>query len=364
LLNRRILAALWGGVLALALLIAPVAAHASTKQVLMGPDAKTEKTLNTKYSSDVNAYFPDSITVHVGDSVKFVPANFHTVDFPKKGGKALPLFSPTGSKVSGANDGGGQPFWFNGVVDQLGFTPALLKGMFGKSIAYNGKAIAESGLPIQNKPKPFTVRFTKTGTFTYFCDIHPGMKGKVHVVAKTAKAPSAKDDAKVVKKEITRDLKLAAIGAKQKPASPNTVDVGSASGHGVEYFGFLPGNLTIAKGTTLTFQMPKGSVETHTATFGPGDPEMDPNSYLGKLAGSFEGPAPDPIGLYPSDPPGTPASLTSTSHGNGFWNSGALDAITGTPPPASNSVRFDEPGTYNYYCLIHPFMHGVITVTG
>ena len=30
-----------------------------------------------------------------------------------------------------------------------------------------------------------TVKFTKSGTFTYYCDIHPGMKGTVKVLAKS-----------------------------------------------------------------------------------------------------------------------------------------------------------------------------------
>ena len=34
-----------------------------------------------------------------------------------------------------------------------------------------------------------TVKFTKAGTYTYFCDIHPGMKGKVKVVSKNAQRP-------------------------------------------------------------------------------------------------------------------------------------------------------------------------------
>ena len=30
--------------------------------------------------------------------------------------------------------------------------------------------------------------------------------------------------------------------------------------------------------------------------------------------------------------------------------------------PESSSVKFDTPGTYKYYCLIHPFMVGTVTV--
>ena len=30
--------------------------------------------------------------------------------------------------------------------------------------------------------------------------------------------------------------------------------------------------------------------------------------------------------------------------------------------PSSGKVTFDTPGTYTYYCLIHPFMKGTVTV--
>jgi plastocyanin len=349
-----------GAVVALA---APVAANASTKVVYMGPAPKDEQALN-KYGADVDDYFPHGITIHAGDKVKFLPVNFHTVHFPKKGQNGpSPFAVPNGSLVSGSNDAAGNPFWFNGQAN-VGFNPALFPPMFGKTVTYSRSTGVQSGPPVTNKPGPFTVKFTKTGSYTYFCDIHPGMKGIVHVVAKKAKAPSARDDAKTIAAEIKRDLSIAKKFSKVSPAT-DTVDVGYAGGHNVEYFGFLPGNLTVKTGTTVNFTMTKGSVEIHTGTFGPGDPEKDPNSYLGQIASSFQGPGPfDPRAIYPSDPPGgLPASFTSSSHGNGFWNSGVLDTDSASPQPLNNLVRFDQPGTYDYYCMVHPFMHGTVTVT-
>ena len=71
----------------------------------------------------------------------------------------------------------------------------------------------------------------------------------------------------------------------------------------------------------------------------------------------------DPRGTYPSDPPGTLAPLTPIFHGNGFWNSGALDEDPTTRTvPAANAVRFSAPGVYQVYCMIHPFMHATVTV--
>jgi plastocyanin len=128
---------------------------------------------------------------------------------------------------------------------------------------------------------------------------------------------------------------------------------------GVEYFGMVPASLTVAPGTTVKFQMTKGSYEAHTATFGPGNIE-DPASYLGGIAASFESPAIDPRGTYPSDV--SPVAVNPKLHGNGFWNSGVLDAANASPLPGTASVKFDTPGSYKYYCLIHPFMVGTVVV--
>ena len=75
-------------------------------------------------ASTANAFFPSKLKVNVGDSVTFVPAGFHTVNFPKKGDGPLPLIIPTGQKVAGANDAAGAAFWFNGQ-DALSLNPAF-----------------------------------------------------------------------------------------------------------------------------------------------------------------------------------------------------------------------------------------------
>jgi plastocyanin len=340
-----------------ALLLLPVAAQARTTTVHMGEPASSVKQFEQKYGSDANDFFPHGVTIHVGDKVKFSPDGFHTVDIPRRHGKPLPLITPQGP-VTGVNDEAGSPFWFNGQPN-LGFNPALLKGIFGKHVTYRAGKGIESGLPLANKPKPFTVKFTMAGRYTYFCNLHPGMKGVVRVVGKRHKIPSAKAVKKAIKAQVKRDLKIAkSLSKTTAPAA--TVDVGVTGAHNVEFYGMVPGNLTVKTGTTVKFRMFSGSTEDHTATFGT-DPEKP--GYLQTLANSFLSPTIDPRAAYPSDPPGTLATLTPTLHGNGFWNSGVLDTTKSTPLPASGSVTFGQAGTYNYYCLIHPFMHGVITVT-
>lgn len=357
--NRMRTAALVAGATAL---LPAAAAHAATKTVTMGEPANTVKTFENKYGSDVNDFFPHGVTIHVGDSIKWMATGFHTVDLPKKGTGPAALVAATGQKVTGVNDAAGAPFWFNGQ-NVLSFNPLLGASLFGKKATYNGsKRVGSGAFTGTGNPPPFTVKFTKAGNFTYYCNIHHGMKGIVHVVPKGKPVPSRKTDAAAVKKMVARDLK-AAKAASKATVPAGTVDVGNSAPNGVSVYAFLPRTMTVSVGTTLTFRMTAGQTETHTATTGPGNPQSQPTSYLGQIAASFDGPGPfDARGVYASDPVGTPASLTPTYHGNGFWNSGALDASTATPFGSSNSVKFTAPGTYEFFCMIHPFMHGTVIV--
>jgi plastocyanin len=344
-----------------AALIIPATASAATKPVSMGiPRIDAAKPFKN-IVGDVNAFFPTGITIHRGDTVRFEPNGFHTLDFPPKGKTLLDLFVPTGDTIAGANDEAGSPFWFNGQP-ALGFNPGVGEPNWGKSFTLDRSKRIESGLPLGNDLDPIEVTFPKKGTFTYFCDVHPGMKGKVHVVAASSKAPSKRSDARRVVAQVKRALATIKKLEKTK-TSAGTVQIGAAGPGGVESFLFFPSAPSVKVGTTLTFTMPVGSREVHTATTGPGNPLTDPDSYLGTLSGSFESPEPSMIGFYASDPPGgTPPTLTSALHGNGFWNSGLLDRFKATPSPTSNKVTFGQAGTFDFYCLIHPFMKATVTV--
>jgi plastocyanin len=338
--------------------LAPAAAQATTKIVAAGPPSAAAKQFQP-YGTELNDFFPHGVKISVGDKIKFLPNGFHTVNIPATGKAPDAFIAPTGSKIAGVNDAAGQPFWFNSQ-DQLNFNPILFNTLFGKKVTFNPSKGLQSGIPT-GAPKPFTVTFKKAGKFTFYCNVHPGMKGTVTVAKKGTRIPTAKQDAKALKTQIANDLKIAKALPKQVvPAG--TIDVGVAGPHGVEYFGMLPATLSVPVGTTVKFRMSPRSLDAHTATFGPGDPGKEPSSYLGQISASFESAQLDQRGVYPSEVPGTTGTLTPLLHGNGFWNTGAMDTLAATPLPAENSVKFGAPGTYNYYCMIHAFMHGVITV--
>jgi plastocyanin len=208
-----------------------------------------------------------------------------------------------------------------------------------------------------------SVRFTRTGTFRYFCDVHLGMTGIVRVVRASRSIPSAAADRATVRRQVASTLATARTLSRSTPSVPaNTVDVGLQARGGVTFLGFKPSALTVPNGTTVSFRMASRS-EVHTATTGPGDPENQPQSYLGQIVAGLQGAVLDPRGVFPSEPPGALAALTPTLHGNGFWNSGALDEdSTTTTVPPSSSVRFAAPGAYQVFCLIHPFMKMTVTV--
>ena len=66
---------------AVGVLAVPAAASAATKTVDMGTPISSQKAFQKDFA-DVNDFFPHGTTIHVGDSIKFVPTGFHTRRLP------------------------------------------------------------------------------------------------------------------------------------------------------------------------------------------------------------------------------------------------------------------------------------------
>jgi plastocyanin len=279
------------------------------------------KAFGKKYSLGFLAYSIQTVTINRGDSVKWsgLSTNFHTVDLPGKSSRDLPFFVP-GKTVTGVNDFAGNPFWLDGVKLSAEFNP-LLNSRTGGHV-YNGSKRIESGVTNSNT---LNVTFTKPGVYKYFCDIHPGMIGYVVVRAKGKPIPSAKQDAASLTKQLTTDILTAKkLTGTKVPA--DHVSAGASAPDGVELFHFFPASLRVKAGTVVTFSVSRDSrIEGHTASFGP---------------------------IQPSP----------TSHGNRFASTGLLINDPTTGFPKSEKIDFTTPGTYNFECLIHPFMTGTIIV--
>jgi plastocyanin len=345
----------------------PGAASAATKTVALGPPLKKAPPGAPK-DGDLNQFFPASIAVHAGDAVKFQPFGFHLVNFPKKGEAPPPLASlDPAHLIAGANDAAGQPYWFNGLGTPV--IPAIVGLGSGSGKAYDGTQELGSGFPAGNgPPKPFVVKFPKAGSYTYYCVLHPGMKGTVKVVAKSAKVPSAKADAARAKAQLARGLVTLKRIDKQK-APANTVIAGPDKKSAVLYR-YTPSTLTTKVNTPITLTMSSGTSEDHTFTFA-----KDVKAAIKAADKTFIGPLPgtgttgpptlafDPKWALSTEAPGQPVVLDGANHGDGLVNSGVLDGDAKSPFPQKFTVSFSKPGAYSYFCAIHTFMKGKVTVT-
>jgi plastocyanin len=352
--------------IALISLAVPGVASAATKDVIAGPPVK--KAPGVPKDGDLNQFFPSTVKVRAGDSVKFTIAGFHLINFPKKGQPAPPLAVPDATHpATNVLDAAGTPFWFNGQGTPV--IPAIVGLGSGSGKSYTGAQELGSGFPAGNgPPKPFVVQFPKAGAYTYYCVLHPGMKGKVTVVAKSKPVPSAKADGKRVAPQLAKGLATLKQLDKQK-APADTVVAGPDKG-GAVLFRYTPEALTTKVGTPITLTMSDRTSEVHTFSFA-----KDLKAAIKAAEATFIGPLPgtqtkgpptlaiDPKWAYPSEAPGAAIAYDGDNHGDGFLNTGVLDGDPATPFPQKLSMSFTKPGTYSYFCAIHTDMVGKITVS-
>ena len=350
---RRALAALVTTFAAAALAAAP--AGALVAPVSAGPPKPPSLA-----HLDFDGFFPSSSRIHVGDSVSFAINGFHMRHLPREGaGAAAADHAPRAAMpVFGKLDAAALPSGSTGSPARSSTRPRPSRAA---AATYAGKGYLNSGLPGEGPPKPFVVKFTKAGTFTFHCLVHPVMKGVVRVLPKSSVVPSVKADG-IVAKSQQRTATLQARRLRQVKPPADTVLAGNDGGT-VAWLRFFPESLKVKTGTTVEFKI-ASSREVHTITFGP-------VAYTEQIEKTFTTPVPaaggpptllvNPLAGYPSDPPPLPP-YTGANHGNGF--EGARILSNGGPPlPSSVKITFTKPGVYPFECVIHPNMDGKITVT-
>jgi plastocyanin len=216
---------------------------------------------------------------------------------------------------------------------------------------YDGSSFVNTGLqPLgPTAPEPFELTFSKAGTYSYHCVIHPQMVGEVTVVDAGGKVDTPAD---VANRRAEESAKWLAEGqaAKadlmaEKPASKKnddgsttwTVHMGASTAH-TDILAFAPTPVDVKAGDTVTFLNSSGA--PHTASFfgegaepitNPTDPRVD-------------APAPGP----------SPQALSA----KGFFHTGLLPPAAppgAGPPEAVRSFSFTVPeaGSYGYVCLLH-----------
>jgi plastocyanin len=311
-LPRRRLAVLAAGLLALALPLAvgqsaSAATHAPmTWQVTVG--AETPDMAVTAM-----AFLPREVWIDKGDTVRWTAASAepHTVTFLAPG-TTLPAFDPFDT------------------------TQTALQGTH----RYDGTAYANSGIlatqPIfvfTDPAKAYGLRFTRTGSFTYYCLLHGVMmKGVVHVRAAGTPYPYTQQDYNRVGRHqgqvlLDRGMRAWQQSRMAHPASGGQVEVG-IDGNGFAVMRFIRTHVVVHVGQTVTFGV-AGPGAPHTVTFGQ-----------------------EPPGLGILAPSGDP-----TSYAGGDLNSGVI------APGAPFVVTFTAAGTFPYICAIHDDMGMVGDVT-
>jgi plastocyanin len=350
--------------LAVIAVLAPVAsAHALTKTVFAGPAGTAGGTFGPRAAPEPNEFSLSRVTIHAGDRVRWVIRGFHTVTFPRRGGRDIPFITPDpqGGRYQGVNDPAGRPFWFNGQPE-LVYNPLGAVRQGGRT--YDGSRVTGSGLPPEmGTPPPYVLRFTRTGTFRYECVVHPGMDASVRVLPRGRPIPSPSADARAARARLAAQARLARRLNRFTPP-PNTITGGHDQGQ-LALLKFFPSTLRVPVGTTVTFSVHSKS-EIHTLTLGP-------PPFLTQLAASPVNMVPSPSGgppklevpplfIFPSDPPPALPPYDGTNHGNGLLSTGALGGNK-LVPRSTSQVTFAKAGTYNFICLIHPAtMKGTVVV--
>ena len=352
---RKLRAAVIAAVAALVAL-APASALAKTFTIDVGPPGHLPAHL------DMDAFFPSALTVHVGDSVRFQIMGFHDVAYLPPGMARPPLAIPEpGATAGDVRDAARAPFWFDSAP-RLQLNPAIALPAGGGTL--DPARYANSGLPGRSQlTGTYLLRFTRPGTFRLDCLVHREMSVLVRVVAAGRAIPSPARVRAIAGPQQRAALRLAQRLERFTPPRL-TVLAGHDAGP-VVWMRFFPEHLRIRAGQTVTFEVDSNH-EPHTITVGP-------DAYTGAIERTLVEPQPtadgppavvfNPLGVYPSEPPGAPLIYTGSNHGNGFLNSGMLDTDPHTPNPSQVQITFTKPGTYHYECVIHPDMDGTITVT-
>lgn len=234
-----------------------------------------------------------------------------------------------------------------------GSDPTLFVGA-APTAAYDGTAFVNSGLfPLgPGTVPPFEMTFAKSGTFQYYCVIHPTMVGSVEVVdsgrtttVAQAEAQAKAQEAKWLAEGRKAKAKLVAEATSAKPTKGTdgartwTIQMGTTTAH-TDVLAFAPQPKKIKAGDSVTFVNNSGA--PHTATFSGTSGDAITNPLDPRTEQAIPGPSPQ--------------TLTAGA----LYNSGQLPpnaaAPGGQPPPeAVRSFTFVVPdaGSYSYYCILH-----------
>jgi plastocyanin len=350
------------------LLLAPVVSPAASQswQATVGSQ-------NIDASKQAMAFLPNEMWISQGDSItwKTDSGESHTVTFLQQtsGGASATGTSRPSNGTSGATGcaAGGQ-----------GGTAVTASGAnFEGSTCLNSGPLCDANL--QQSPEPdkcggttYSVTFPTAGNYKLVCLIHRDMTGTVHVLPTSAGLPFSQadydDQANEQGREILNDTDVvAARVARNSSQSGHPIRVITsgglvATGGGKSYLAimrFLPSKITVHVGDTVEWTN-FDPAEPHSITFGV-EP-LVPTAVLGATPdpdGALSGTLPNTVTTSFLRADGGPSCSAAPNCANTF-NPGLIGAAaqdeTGAPQTSGITrarVTFTQPGTYNYFCIIH-----------
>jgi plastocyanin len=293
-----------------------------------------------------NDYYPDFLTINVGDSVVFqLNAEVHTVTFSPN-----PL-----------------PTFVNVTTDGSLIESPLLNPTGGHTVSSQFQ-VYSSGLLTPANPTYF-FNFTEVGVFQYFCVLHPPfMTGIVNVINATFPIATPAEIALETQALLTFVQNSTIPILTTVKATDDTVPASRPSGNGLStiwtvrmvgdvfsrasYLRYVPQTLVIAVNDTIEFV--NDGIDIHTATF-------NSSGVFAPPTGVVEG----NIAFLPS------ATLRigglDEVYTGGFANSGFLFPLFYPnpllTPVHSWSITFGAAGTFPFRCDIHGTVGMVGSVT-
>jgi plastocyanin len=335
-MNRRIVTAL-----AVVLLLASGCARMPSGPLKYAVDLDAKSDAKEKFQ--FSAFFPGSLVVTPGDSIKFRNRSTeapHTVTFgvPANRSNQPPILT----------DKGENPVVFGKCSSKDAPTTKLVKCSNTRLPAFDGTGYWNSGV-LQPKPAPKSAgaksitikiaRDAKIGRYSFVCILHPLMNGTLRIVS-DERGRSTPADVRKDGREAAKDARADAEALDVPEEEKDGEEVVVTAGYGDKITAvnlFAPSKIEVDEGTTVRWKI--GSpYEPHTVTF-------DSTFEVGDARGFG---------------PGGVAS--ESDYDGGFANSGIIGP-EGSPFEGDFALTFTKAGTYRYVCLLHPGQTGSVVVS-
>jgi len=317
----------------------PQASSSETYTVMVGWE-------NAHTGIGIMAYFPDNVTIHVGDTVHWLQNTneIHTVTF-LAGTDPAPLIIP--AVLAGLPP----------TPSPIVFNPMAVNPAVPANGLYDGTTYANSGLMGREpgQAEEFSLTFTMEGTYDYMCLVHGFMmSGEVVVVGEEVGAPSPNQATAHGKQQIAEGLAKvpAVVMAANMQVEPPVMNgdgtlthyvmIGYGEGQ-IDLMRFFPNRLIVRPGDTVVWEMSAHNDAPHTVTFLNGAEEP-----------SLVIPIPQQNGppvLYLNPAVLFPQQLGQDLTREGIYSSGVMNPIPGTTYTLmiGNMATGVEP----YSCLLH-----------